>query len=105
MSAFMERAPSEELRALVENLLDDSITEGQSRRLAEMISSDAQARACYLDHCRMHAALAWEHGVLGGWEGIEEGEGKPRSRWALSLGDWSRSQWSIGLAAAILLLA
>lgn len=60
--------PSPEFEKLLANFVDDRLTTEQSQRLAEIIQSDPEARALYLEHCRMHATLAWEHGVLGGFE-------------------------------------
>ena len=54
-----------ELNELLAAFIDDELTEEQRRRLAEIVQYDADARARFLEHCRMHAALAWEHGVLG----------------------------------------
>jgi hypothetical protein len=80
---------SEEFNELLSVFIDDKITEEQSNRLAEIIESDPDARTAYLDQCRMHATLAWEHGVLGGMsfpednsETIIEVPGLPfRSKW------------------------
>lgn len=55
-----------ELNELLAAFIDDELTAEQQRRLAKLVQNDPDARARYLDHCRMHAALAWEHGVLGG---------------------------------------
>lgn len=54
-----------ELEELLTALIDDEINPAQQRRLAALIQEDPAARARYLEHCRLHAALAWEHGVLG----------------------------------------
>jgi hypothetical protein len=53
-----------ELNELLAVFIDDTLTAAQRARLAELVQEDPAARARYLDHCRMHAALAWEHGVL-----------------------------------------
>lgn len=53
-----------ELNELLAAFIDDELTDDQRRRLADIVQQDPAARARYLDHCRMHAALAWEHGVL-----------------------------------------
>ena len=55
-----------ELNELLAAFIDDELTAEQQQRLAELVQGDPEARARYLDHCRMHAHLAWEHGVLGG---------------------------------------
>ena len=55
-----------ELNELLAAFIDDDLTAEQKQRLAELVQADPRARARYLEHCRMHAALAWEHGVLGG---------------------------------------
>lgn len=56
----------EELDELLAGLIDGELSPAQRQRLAGLVREDPAARARYLDHCRMHAALAWEHGVLGG---------------------------------------
>jgi hypothetical protein len=56
----------DELNELLAAFIDDELSDEQKQRLAELVQSDPDARIRYLDHCRMHAALAWEHGVLGG---------------------------------------
>jgi len=57
-----------QFQELLSAFLDDQLTTEQRQQLAEWIQKDTQARALYLEHCRMHAALAWEHGVVGGME-------------------------------------
>jgi hypothetical protein len=58
-------SPDDERNALLGAFVDDELSPEQQQRLAELVQSDASARARYLDHCGVHAALAWEHGVLG----------------------------------------
>jgi hypothetical protein len=57
--------PTTEVDELLATFLDDELSDDQRRRLAELVQADPAARTRYLDHCRMHASLAWEHGVLG----------------------------------------
>ena len=59
--AFNER----ELADLLSAFIDGELTSFQRARLAEIVRVNPVARSRYLDHCRLHAFLAWEHGVLG----------------------------------------
>ncbi|MGK0240800.1 MAG: hypothetical protein ACI92G_004291 [Candidatus Pelagisphaera sp.] len=54
-----------EFETLLAGLVEETLTQEERQRLAEMVQSDPALRARYLEHCNMHAALAWEHGVLG----------------------------------------
>lgn len=54
-----------ELNELLGAFIDDELSAEQRQRLAELVQTDPTARERYLEHCRMHAALAWEHGVMG----------------------------------------
>ncbi len=95
------RSPiSPELEELLSGFLDDSLTPDQSRRLAELIQTDPEARALYLDHCRMHATLAWEHGVLGG---ISFSEGEDTTT-TLELSFFERWGRPLALVASLLLI-
>ena len=53
--AFNER----ELAELLSAFIDGELTSFQRGRLAEIVRDDPLARARYLDHCRLHAFLAW----------------------------------------------
>ena len=64
MSASPEN--NNELNDLLAAFIDGETSAEHRRRLGELVAADPAARALYLDHCRMHAALSWEHGVLGG---------------------------------------
>lgn len=54
-----------EFETLLAGLVEETLTSEERHRLAELVQSDAALRARYLEHCNLHAALAWEHGVLG----------------------------------------
>ncbi len=54
-----------EVNELLAAFLEDALSDTQRQRLAELVQADQAVRTQYLDHCRMHAALSWEHGVLG----------------------------------------
>jgi hypothetical protein len=87
--------PSHEFDDLLAGLIDDELTPGQGQRLAEIVQSDSAARAVFLDHCQLHAALAWEHGVLSGMDFCEEVTVPARSKWTRPL----------ALAAGLVLMA
>ncbi len=53
-----------ELNQLLSGFLEGDLEDEQKLRLAQIIQESPDARQAYLDHCRMHAALAAEHGVL-----------------------------------------
>ena len=57
MSASPEN--NNELNDLLAAFIDGETSVEQRRRLGELVAADPAARALYLDHCRMHAALAW----------------------------------------------
>ncbi len=92
---------SPELEKLLSGFLDDSLTPEQSRHLAELIQTDPEARSHYLDHCRMHATLAWEHGVLGGMSFSEDEEITN----AVSISFFERWGRPLALVASLLLVA
>lgn len=98
--------PSTELADLLAAFLDEDMTPAQTKRLGEIVQSDPAARAQYLEHCRMHAALAWEHGVLGGMNFTEETASQSADT-AKILTLSFRRKWarSLALAAALTLLA
>ncbi len=56
--------PDIELQNLLAELLDGSLDPQGQRRLNDLLSHDLAARESYLDFCEMHAALAWEHGLV-----------------------------------------
>ena len=87
--------PSHEFDDLLAGLIDDKLTPEQGQRLAEIVQSDSAARAVFLDHCQLHAALAWEHGVLSGMDFPEEVTVSARSKWTRPL----------ALAAGLVLMA
>ena len=56
-----------EFEKLLSGFIDETQTDEERQRLAELIESNSDYRARFLDHCAIHATLAWEHGVLGEW--------------------------------------
>lgn len=68
-----------ELNELLTAFIDDELSAEQRQCLAELVQRDPVARAQYLEHCRMHAALAWEHGVLGGINFPVEEQSEPEN--------------------------
>ncbi|MBK1879007.1 LamG-like jellyroll fold domain-containing protein [Pelagicoccus mobilis] len=53
-----------DFRDLLEAVIDGVASPEEKRKLALIIKSDPAARKQYIQHCEMHAALAWQHGVL-----------------------------------------
>jgi len=84
-----------ELDELLAAFIDDELSAEQRARLAELVQSDPTARARYLDHCGMHAALAWEHGVLGEMSFPTEN--------VVPVSFWSRHGRRLAIAATIAL--
>lgn len=60
----MDPNKKKELSILVNTLLDESLTEADQQRLAELLQGDPEAQEYYAEYCQVHAMLAWEHGVL-----------------------------------------
>ena len=97
MSASPEN--NNELNDLLAAFIDGETSAEHRRRLGELVATDPAARALYLDHCRMHAALAWEHGVLGelNFPVAEEAD--------IVVGiNWRRSSRPLAFAASLVLL-
>ena len=80
---------------LLAGLIDDELTPEQGQRLAQIVQSDSAARAKFLGHCQLHAALAWEHGVLSEMDFSEKDTAPARHRWTRPL----------ALAAGLVLMA
>ena len=92
---------SPEFAELLAGFIDDKLSPEQTKRLADIIQEDPSARELYLEHCRMHATLAWEHGVLGGISFPEE---EPDST-IVELPSWKRWSRPLMLAASLALVA
>ena len=95
-----------EFERLLSGFIDDTLTDEERQRLAELIQSNSEYRSRYLDYCSMHATLAWEHGVLGGKEIPEVTQGAdeavipfPQERVSRS---WRRSlSWAASIGALL----
>lgn len=94
--------PSPELAELLSGFVDDKLSFEQSKRLAKLIQEDPKARELYLEHCRMHATLAWEHGVLGDMSFPEEVETESA---IVAFPFWRRWARPLTLAASAALIA
>jgi len=86
-----------ELNELLSAFIDDELSSEQQQRLAELITNDPAARTRYLDHCRMHAALSWEHGVL-------DTMGFPAPDNVVAVRSFTRVAQPLAIAAAIALI-
>ena len=60
----MNDEDTRELVDLFESAIDRSADEKAKRRLAALLRDNPEAQAKYVEHCQMHAMLAWEHGTL-----------------------------------------
>lgn len=103
MSEFQGYHP-EELEALLSQVLEGELSPDQTQRLSEIIENDPDARARYLEHCRMHAMLCWEHGVLGGMA-YAEPDAEPAPREGRKLLLFGRTGITLLALAATLALA
>jgi hypothetical protein len=61
--------PSGELKRLVAELADGTLTDEQERRLAELLRQDADARAYYLDYMALLTSLQWEYATTASMSG------------------------------------
>ena len=61
----MTYEPSPELADLLGALLDDEITVEESDRLAEILTVDDNARACYRELIETHAMMVWQRRSVG----------------------------------------
>jgi hypothetical protein len=86
-----------ELNELLTTFIDDELSTDQKRRLADLIKDDPAARARYLEHCRMHAALSWEHGVL-------DSMSFPAPENVIEVRSFSRFAKPLAIAAAIVVV-
>ncbi|MDA7640453.1 FecR domain-containing protein [Opitutaceae bacterium] len=94
-----------EFETLLAGLVEETLTQEERQRLAELVQSDPALRARYLDHCNMHAALSWEHGVLGNMDFMFEPESEDdRSVVSESTIQWSRWTRPLAWAASIALI-
>ncbi|MCB1121841.1 MAG: FecR domain-containing protein [Verrucomicrobiae bacterium] len=91
----------EELDELLAQVVEIELSAGQSRRLSEIIESDPEARKLYLEHCRMHAMLCWELGVLGGMDVADPTE-ESESHHSSKLVHFSKSMVTLLAVAACL---
>lgn len=57
-----------EFETLLAGFIEDTLTAEDRQRLRKLLQSNREYREQYLEHCNLHAALAWEHGVLNGLE-------------------------------------
>lgn len=96
---------STELAELLSGFVDDNLTHEQSKRLAEIIQNDSEARTLYLEHCRMHATLAWEHGVLGGISFPEDEEANEADSTLIEIPTWRRWSSPLAMAASFAIVA
>ena len=94
-----------EFEKLLAGLVEETLTSEERQRLAEMVQSDPELRARYLDHCNLHAALAWEHGVLGDMDFMFESDAESEpSSVSDNLIQWSRWPRPLVWAASIALV-
>ncbi len=89
---------------LLSGFIDDSLSDVEQRRLAELIQSDPEYRARYLEHCALDAALAWEHGVLGEAEIPRPIKGSEHDTAATLVHWWRPLAWAAGLVLVLGLL-
>ncbi len=92
-----------EFERLLSGFLDEGLSAEERERLAELIESNGEYRARYLEHCSLHAALAWEHGALGEMENPFEAETSRGNlgpfRVPIKFRRWKRSlAWAAGFA-------
>ncbi|MEM9283360.1 MAG: LamG-like jellyroll fold domain-containing protein [Verrucomicrobiota bacterium] len=96
MSELEAGFPTEEVQGLLEDLVDDQLSPERFERLQQLVRADSKVRGLYLDHCRMDAALAWEHGVLEGLgDVLNSGDSKIKR-----VNSWKPNRAGLGLAAA-----
>lgn len=101
----MNESSRKEVIELFDSGIDGSLTDERKKRLAELLRDDPAARKLYVEHCQMHAMLAWEHGTLDALafqeSGPVESVSHEPSDGAQSARRW---RWS-AIAASVLFIA
>lgn len=60
----MNDEQKQELLALFDSGINQPIETRSPKRLTDLLRNDPEAQALYVEHCQIHAMLAWEHGTL-----------------------------------------
>ncbi|UUO07210.1 FecR domain-containing protein [Blastopirellula sp. J2-11] len=94
-----------ELGELINSQLDDSISDDDRRRLADLLRDDREAQRYYVENCQVHSMLAWEHGVLSETP-FESATSAPSPTGNQQTVKSSAQRWQLcALAATVLFLA
>ena len=60
----MTKKKRDQLKQLLIQQTDGKIDAESIARLGDLLRDDREAQQFYVEHCQMHAMLAWEHGVM-----------------------------------------
>ncbi|MEM6330732.1 MAG: hypothetical protein AAF790_10830, partial [Planctomycetota bacterium] len=109
----MPSAENTRFAALLSQLLDGSLDEGQAAELQRLLETDADRRTRFLEFCQVHAILLAEHGAL--YATVEDAapgtapapaEGAAAAPAAAAGGGSRKAAWAMGgFVAASLLVA